>query len=166
MKARLLTLIFIVLTGAGLHAQHTYTWQRTGMVMDLYFNAEEAVFEEGEEWLSISLNELELEFLVLNKDSVSGYFSSPYTDMLDALIQEYEVIVLSTPGSLPHVVDGSYILALDTFIFTDSIVIGAFSHPSSPFVILAVFDCYDSPLADALGIMLSIRFDEGLIRKE
>ncbi len=166
MKVHLLTLILVALFAFQGMAQHTYTWEETGVVMDFHFNPADAEFEDEDGELTIYLDELEMEFLALNKDSVMLYFNNPYIDLIHALVDEFEVIILSTPDSFPNLNEGVYMLAMDTVLFTDSLLLGAFSHPLSPLIILAVFDCYNSPFAEALAIMRSIRFDEGLIRQD
>jgi hypothetical protein len=140
--------------------QGLYTWKNTGLVMQLpYDTASAEIMEEGDE-LRISWPDLELHFMAVEKDSAEHYFANPYHDLLMELIREFRLIRLTEPQNFTSTPEGVWLNAKDTAVFTDTAVLGALSWPGADLVVIAVFDCYGSPLNTAIAIMQSLAFKQ------
>ena len=145
----------IPLSGQGL-----FTWGSTGLTMELpYDTASAEVVDDGNELL-ITWSKLEISFLSVSKDSVERYFADRYLEFLMGIVDELELIPLSTPQKFPSTPDGVWFTAIDTAIFTDTVLLGAISWPGAALVVIALFDCYGSPLNSAISIMQSLAFKQ------
>ncbi len=166
MKALALITIFSLLLSAQAFSQYSYKWDIAKLNMNLPFNPDNAEIVNDNEGMMITLDDLELEFLIISKDSAYLYYSEPYYELIREIIDEFDIIPLSSPSQFPNTTEGTWIIALDTLVFTDSLVLGALSHPSGNYIVLAVFDCYGFPLSDAVSIMRSLRFSHPALKNE
>lgn len=161
MRRNLLTPFLLAGWLAGISTvagQGDYTWSSTGLTMQLPYDTASAEIVEEPDELRISWNNLELQFLAIEKDSIVRYFTKPYEELLMELIREFGLIQLTGPAPFASTPEGVWLTAKDTAIFTDTTVMGALSWPGSDMLVIAVFDCFGAPLPRATTIMKSLAF--------
>jgi hypothetical protein len=164
--ARIAFLMFILLAGVTTFAQDTLHWQRINLSMILPFPSAEAEIEEDAEGLSVFTDDAEVEFLLIRADSVLRNFPNPAADLIYALAIEFDLIITGKAHLFPSIPNGQYLSAVDTSIFTDSLLIGAFPDPTGRFFILVVFDCYGTPLQNAISMFNSFLFKEAVLNRK
>lgn len=165
-KARIAVLLIILLANGAAFAQDTLLWNRINLSMILPFSSETAEIEEDAEGLSIFTDDAEVEFLLIRADSVLRAYPDPASGLIHALATEFDLIITGSAALFPSIPGGQYLTAIDTTIFTDSLLIGAFPDPTGKLFIMVVFDCYGTPLKDAIAMFNSFVFKEAVLKRE
>jgi len=147
-------------------AQETYYWQPANLLYDLPFSVADSLIDEYEDGFIIELDAFDLEIEIWPVDSVMLYFEYIIEGILSFIIEEYELIVISSPQPFPLISEGSYVTAIDTFLFTDSLVLGVFFDAGSEWIVVALIDCWEIPLETGVSIMKSMRFRDPAMRQE
>jgi hypothetical protein len=162
---RSLLFIAIVALVLPLSAQTTWCWRAADLSMTFPFHVDSLFVEEDSEEFWMDADVLELELLRVPKDSIPVTSTDLFTSMLEAIVSEYDLIVLSGPAPIDSLPEGKYLIALDTLVFTDTVVVMAFSNKNG-FVIAGVIDCYEVPVSTGKLILNSFRFSTPACRDE
>jgi hypothetical protein len=161
------SLLFIALLAIAipLPAQNTWCWKAADLSMTFPFNVDSIFVEQDSEEFWMDADVLEMELLRVPKDSIPVTSTDLFTSMLEAIVGEYDLIVLSGPAPIDSLPEGKYLIALDTLVFTDTVVVMAFSNRNT-FLIAGVIDCYEVPVSTGKLILNSFRFSSPACRDE
>ena len=147
-------------------AQETRYWQPGNLLYDLPFSVADSLIEEFDDGFIIELESFDLEVKIWPIDSIKHLFENIVEGILSFMIEEYELIVISSPQTFPLISDGRYVTAIDTFLFTDSLVLGVFFNAGSEWIVVALIDCWEVPLETGVSIMRSMRFRDSALRED
>jgi hypothetical protein len=165
MSTRFVLLLFACALPLLLKGQHTFVWKQAALVMDLPFPIDSAEVVEEDGQLNLFAEGLDLEFTLLDKDSAARYFPNLYPDLLSAVARALTLTLVSSPQPYPAASEGLWVTAIDTNIFTDSLLLGATSFPETNTLVVITIDCYRSPLTRAVGVMRSLRFQTSATKR-
>lgn len=150
----------------SVNAQETYYWQRANLLFDLPFNISDTLVYADEDGILIERDDIEIDLEIIIKDSIKHQFDDLIEGVLFSIAHIYDFIITGTLQQLPLITEGKYITAIDTFLLTDSLVLGVFTEAGSEWVIIAIIDCYETSMSTGLSIMRSMRFRDPALRKE
>lgn len=171
-KTTFLTLIILLVAGISpreLSGQSAYLWERTGLLVELSHldtAITPAMVEEDEEGLFIYTDSFDFEILYVSTDSISSAIPDTVAFLLSAITIDYDLIVLNEPFSLPYLAKSSALICLDTFAFTDTVLVAAFPSPDQKYYLLVTIDCYEIPVMRGINTLKSLRFREAIPAKE
>ncbi|MFO7722185.1 MAG: hypothetical protein R6V49_03080 [Bacteroidales bacterium] len=148
-----------------LASQTTWCWKAANLGIDIPFHADSIMVEEDSTEFWLDADVLEMELLLIPKDSLDVNTADIYQSMLDAIVKEYELVVLSNAKKMKGIPEGTYLTALDTLVFTDTVVVMAFPGPSG-LVFAGVIDCYEVPLHIGVTLANSFRFNAPACKQE
>jgi hypothetical protein len=144
-----------------------YVWNKAGLQMVLPFDPSEAEIRETDEVLNIYAEGLDLEFRLLPGDSTVFLYPKFYPGLIEAVAAALALVIVSSPDTFPLHREGAWVVAKDTILFTDSLLLGALARPKALHLVVVTIDCYDAPLSTAMAVMRSLRFtDRGTRREE